>query len=384
MKFNKIALRDFRNIKEQRIVFREGLNILRGQNGQGKTNLIEAIYLLTHGRSFRTNEIHQLSNTKSINGFKIISEIEINKFKYNVDISVNNKEKDFFLNKKKVSTAKIKQSFLSLLFSPESLEIVKDSSQKRRELIDELCFSLFPEFAKVYSDYRKIMRQKNFLLKNMKELKSLSTSQEKLIETLSLQLFDIGSTLTLLRLEAIEEIEPILLQEFLNIMDNHYANISINYCVSRETFKRKTYEEIHNAMYKRWCELKSRELATGLCLVGPHKHDVQFNFNDQNARFYCSQGQQRAIVLAFKMAQTRLHFRAHKVYPILLLDDVLSELDREKQDRFINYLLSTKAQVILTTTDATKLSNLAKSAIFEVKEGLFIENQSLITGGLSV
>ena len=137
-------------------------------------------------------------------------------------------------------------------------------------------------------------------------------------------------------------------------------------------------------MYKRWQELKARETATGLCLVGPHKHDIQFNFNDQDARFYCSQGQQRAIILAFKMAQTRLHYKAHRVFPILLLDDVLSELDREKQMRFVNYLLSTEAQIFLTTTDATSLPEVAKSSVFDVKEGSFSESQGLVTGGLSV
>lgn len=374
MKFGRIGLRQFRNIKEQNIEFNPGLNVLRGQNGQGKTNLIEAIYLLTHGRSFRTNDINALINKKDASGFFINTDILKKNLTYKIEIAVSGKKKELNLNGKKVSTPRLRQQFSSVLFSPESLLIVKDSAQKRRDLIDDLCLSLYPEFASILTDYKRLMKQKNNLLKRLRDDLIARKEGELLNSSLTQQMFEKGAKITLYRLHAIEEIEPLLLQEFLQIMDEHYGNISINYSISGSLIKQKKIEDLLNAMYKRWEELKLRELATGLCLVGPHKHDIQFNFNDQDARFYCSQGQQRAIILAFKMAQTRLHYRAHKLFPILLLDDVLSELDREKQMRFVNYLLSTEAQIFLTTTDATVLPEVETGSVFGVKEGNFTKN----------
>ena len=312
------------------------------------------------------------------------AEVEKKNLSYSIDMHVSEGKKSLWVNNQAYSSPKLRQSFPGLLFSPESLLIVKDSAQKRRDLIDDLCMTLFPEFAKVFSDYRKLLRQKNMLLKQIRDHKISDEQGEKLNENLTQLLFDKGSRLTHFRIQAIAEIQPLLLQEFLQIMDEHYGNIAINYIISGQKNKGLSQQDLLNAMYKRWGQLKARELASGLCLVGPHKHDIQFDFNGQEARFFCSQGQQRAIVLAFKMAQTKLHFRAQNEFPILLLDDVLSELDREKQMRFMNYLLSTEAQIFLTTTDATSIPQVATKSVFEVKDGVFIESDRLLTGGLNV
>lgn len=384
MKFRYIGLRQFRNIDEQTLHLNQGLNVLRGQNGQGKTNLIEAIHLLTHGRSFRTSDINALINKQQNQGFFLNTEILKKELTHRIQITVMGSKKELNVNGKKAGASLLKQQFSSVLFSPESLLIIKDSAQKRRDLIDDLCHMLYPQFASLYIDVKRLLRHKASLLKKVRDGQIEASQGQALNQNLTQQLFEKGARLTELRLKSIEEIEPILLQEFLQIMDEHYGNVSIEYAISGQIFKAASYDEILNAMYKRWEVLKPRELATGLCLVGPHKHEIQFNFNDQEARFYCSQGQQRAIVLAFKMAQTRLHYKAHKVFPILLLDDVLSELDKEKQTRFVNYLLSTKAQIFLTTTDATVIPDEAESSVFEVKDGQFFESKSLVTGGLSV
>jgi len=278
----------------------------------------------------------------------------------------------------------MKLHFQSVLFSPESLLIVKDSSQKRRDLLDELATSLYPGFIKIQWEYMRLLKQKKALLRKLKEDKIRKPQGEVLYEQISRQMLEKGADMTAYRLTAIQDISPILLQEFLSIMDSHYGNISIDYLVSNSKMMFQDKRQILNAMYKRWQELKPIEMATGQCLVGPHKHDIDFIYNGENARFFCSQGQQRAVVLAFKMAQIKLHYRAHKAFPILLLDDVLSELDREKQTRFVKYLISTKAQILLTTTDATLLPEVAISSVFEVIEGRFEKQKPMFTGGLSV
>jgi DNA replication and repair protein RecF len=384
MKFERLSVRQFRNIESQVLDLNPGLNVFRGQNGQGKTNLVESIYLLTHGKSFRTTRWDDLVNKNDFQGFYIQALVEKKGLQNKIELKCLNNRKSLKMNDQALSAPRLRQAFPSLLFSPESLLVVKDSAQKRRELIDDLCLSLFPQFAQLFADVRKVLKQKNTLLKKIKDEQISNSEGIKINESLTQILFEKGSLLTHFRIRAIEEIEPYLLQEFLQIMDEHYGNISINYFVSGHKMRGVSREELLNAMYKRWEELKSRELASGLCLVGPHKHDIQFDFNGQEARFFCSQGQQRAIILAFKMAQTRLHYRAHNEFPILLLDDVLSELDREKQMRFVNYLLSTRAQIFLTTTDATSIPQVASRSVFEVRNGVFGESDRLLTGGLSV
>ena len=384
MKLEKISLRQFRNIKEQFLAFNSGLNVLRGENGQGKTNLIEGIHLLTHGKSFRTADMETMIHKGDFQGFNLRAIFSKKSLTHDISVNVQGKKKKIIHNSRAISTPYLNKNFPSVLFSPESLMIVKDSSQKRRELLDDLCVGIFPEFAKLYGEVKRLHRQKNVLLKQLRDNLIEQKQGYLLLTSLTKQFLEKSAELTVFRLRAIEDIQPILLEEFLNIMDDHYGDISVNYLISGESQKRSTFEEILNAMYKRWEELKTREVAVGLCLVGPHKHDVQFNFNDQDARFFCSQGQQRAIVLAFKMAHIKLHFAAHEVFPILLLDDVLSELDQGKQRRFVNYLMNTNSQIFLTTTDATTIPEIAERSVFEVEDGLFKECNRVNTGGLSV
>lgn len=384
MRFKSLELRQFRNIQSPHLVFNPGLNVFRGQNGQGKTNVVEALYLLTHGRSFRTSRSSDLINKNTPQGFFLGTQIEKSEITHHVEIKVEKNNRALSVNNHRSSTAKLRQMFSCLLFSPESLLIVKEAAQKRRDLVDDLCLSLFPGFEPVYREYKKTLKQKNSLLKSLKDGKIDSVQGQKINNSLTEILLQKGAKLTAYRLHAIEEISPLLLEDFLKIMDDHYGNIAIEYIISDRVFTSPNEEAILNAMYKRWKELKGRELASGAALVGPHKHDIQFNFNGQEARFFCSQGQQRTIILAFKMAQTRLHYRAHKEFPVLLLDDVLSELDKGKQMRFVKYLLSTEAQIFLTTTDATAIPDIAERSIFSVREGVFEESERVLTGGLSV
>ncbi len=383
MKFKRLALKNFRNIGQQSIVFNEGLNVLRGQNGQGKTNLVEALSFMTQARSFRTHQISDMIQ-KNTKGFFLEAEITNQNLDHNVSIFVGETQRKITLNNKLTSAAHLKKKFRSILFSPESLLIVKEAPQKRRDLLDALCLTLYPQFSVWDSQYRRLIKQKNTVLKILKDEKAQDHSTIQLNQLLTEQLLKIGAKITSARLKAYKVIEPILLKEFLNIMDEHYGNIRIKYEISGQFFENENESQILNAMYKRWVELNDREVASGACLVGPHKHEIHFIFNDQDARFFCSQGQQRAIILAFKMAHTKLHYGAHNEYPIILLDDVLSELDREKQLRFVNYLLSTEAQIFLTTTDATVIPEIAEKTVFEVKEGCFIESHERVAGGLNV
>ncbi|MCB0377609.1 MAG: DNA replication and repair protein RecF [Bdellovibrionales bacterium] len=383
MSLTSIELRLFRNIEHQALELRPGLNIFRGPNGQGKTNLIEAVFMLTHGKSFRTTDNSQLIK-RNAEGFKVSGHFHWKNLSHNVEIFVHKGRKKMSINGKPISSTLLRARLPSVLFSPESLMIVKGPAQKRRELIDDVCTSVYPEYAPLFLDCGRILRQKSSLLKQLKEGAVSMGQGEILLRDLSHMLFEKSAILCEYRLRAIEEMGPLLLAEFLSIMDEHYGDLSIDYVISGNSALAYNREHLRNAMYKRWLQLKDRELSSGLCLVGPHKHDVHFYFNGHDARFFCSQGQQRAIILAFKMAHIRLHYAVHMHFPILLLDDVLSELDREKQERFMKYLVGSQSQIFLTTTDASPLPEVTASSVFEVENGRFTEGVMVSPGGLSV
>ena len=384
MKLLQIELRQFRNIQQQKLIFHKGLNIFRGANGQGKTNLVEAIYLLTHGKSFRTSDNTALVQNGDYQGTRINGQIEKKGLCNDLVVKVASGRKQTLLNNKGASSSRLKNLFPTVLFSPESLMVVKESAQHRRTLIDDLALGLFPNYSRVFDEYRKLLRQKNALLKQIRDKSIDREKGHRLFHNITELFFVKSAEVIRQRLRAIEQMTPLFQSEFAEIMGDSMVEIEMDYVISGRSALGINFDEILNALYKRWGELKESECQLGQSLVGPHKHEVQFVFNGQNARIFCSQGQQRAIILAFKMAHIRLHYTAHGIYPMLLLDDVLSELDLEKQDRFLEYLMATDSQIFLTTTDAAKIPLVAESSLFDVSVGRFFKSEGRQRGELSV
>ena len=168
-----------------------------------------------------------------------------------------------------------------------------------------------------------------------------------------------------------KKINPLMTSEFHKITGDPFDEIFVKYSFLEDQNQTPKKEDFFNAMHKKWKNLGELETATGQCLVGPHKDPVSFIFNGENARFFCSQGQQRAIILSFKTAQAELCRETHKKTPILLLDDVLSELDIHIQNRFLNRLESMEGQVFLTTTKEFFSKKHNKTKFFLVEKGCF-------------
>ena len=371
MKISKIWLRQFRNIKEQMISFGPGLNIFKGPNGQGKTNLIEAVYLLTCGKSFRTSDISFLINKNDFSGFCLESEVLKRNIYHHIKIAVSKGIKSVKIDEKTTTASMVKKNFSSVLFSPDTLQIIKDSDKKRRELVDELCLFLFPDFYDVYISWQRLLKQKNGLLKRIREKQISFYQGEELNELLSFQFLKKSSQFCAFRLEAIKRISNILSEKFLGITKNDRVKVSMEYTLSKERVGVQGEEENFNAMYKEWKKKRKLEITLGQCLVGPHRHGIKFKFNGQDARFFCSQGQQRAIILAFKIAQVELYYRVHGEFPILLMDDVFSELDGQRQMNFLKELLLTKSQIFLTTVEDIPLGYKGSFSTFRVEKGVF-------------
>ena len=385
MHVEHIQFRQFRNIRDEYVELHSGLNVFQGPNGQGKTNFVEGVYLLSHGRSFRTSENSALVQHGENQRTRIVAKLVKQALNHELDFQIVAGKKKIKANGKSVSGAYLRKNFPTVLFSPESLLIIKQSPQHRRSLVDDLALGVLPSFAQVYEDCGRLLKQKNAFLREVKTDKTGDSREtQRLFNSLTDLFFAKGARLVVQRLKVMKAILPFLQKEFAAIMGDSLVELEMDYLISGKSALEMSEEQIINALYKRWAELSQSEKALGQTLVGPHKHDVQFRFNGQEARLFCSQGQQRAIILAFKMAHIGLHCAAHGMYPMLLLDDVLSELDKIKQERFLEALIQTQSQILMTATDASKVPTGMSHDIYNVNVGTFTKVQQRKLGEMSV
>lgn len=368
MSFGIVELINFRNFKNEVIKLEEGVNVFYGDNAQGKTNFLESLYILSRGKSFRTLDIsHCLADHNSIlnvenldyqnkiqtfehqkttlkSEFKDIYLVK-NKFK----IELEKTKKTVWLNQKRTVSTKISTLCPVVLFSPESLSAIKNGPLERRNLIDDLIESL-PEFSKSVSQFRKILRARNKILNDVKKGLKKEEAVSTTLEAINDIFIKHSTDLIELRLYFLNILQPYIIQ-------------SIKFLFGNETEFQFGYEAsiAGNLAYdvKSWTEklendskrLRIAEMSVGHSLIGPHKHEVQFFLNGKDSRYYCSQGQQRGLIIAFKVAEVlyRLHTRNER--PVLLLDDVMSELDEGKRIKLVDFLKSINSQIIITTTD---------------------------------
>ncbi len=348
-----IIIRDFRNIKNFQTEFSKNLNVFLGKNGQGKTNLLESLYLLVRGNSFR------YSNNDSFIGYGaeqalIQSHFHQSNLKYNLKLIVHKKTKEFIVNEKKVSSNQIQQKFSVVLFSPESLSFIKESSEFRRTLIDEFLTSVDTKNINIIEDFKRTLKNRNRLLRNFREEKVARDQFDNLFDSITEIFIEKAADLVFKRLDAIEKLKTDL-NDNMQYISQSDVDIFVDYVASDESFLRFNRSEIIEKLKMRCRELRSAEISSGTSLVGPHKHEILFLYNQKDSRFFCSQGQQRAIILSFKMAQIVYHRRVHGTYPILLLDDVLSELDSEKRFRLVEFLVQLKTQIFITSTEMNEI-----------------------------
>lgn len=373
MKMSKLRLKDFRNFKELEIEFADRLNIFVGDNGQGKSNLLEAIALLSLNESFRYADNENMIRFDQPASF-IEGDLYRNGLDYKVKTQILKSRKNVTWNDKKVTQSSIRNHFSCVVFSPESLSFIKEASDERRTLIDEALISIDPLASNLVADFRKALKTRNRILKDYHEEQIDKKSTLSVLESIEPIYLNLAAQLTLKRINLLSEMK-LGIQEAMVFISKKTVDISVEYRISGENYLQKasalSLEQINNALYQRLEQLRDAELANGSSLVGPHKHEIVFLYDQKDSRFYCSQGQQRALILSFKMAQIVYYYKLHEAYPILLLDDVLSELDFVKRGALLEFLQSIKTQIFLTTTDLQLPEELRmdESKVFEVKEG---------------
>lgn len=372
MRLVHLVLNEFRNFKHSQVELRPRLNFFVGDNGQGKTNLLEAVYLLCRGTSFRPSDSTTLLRRGGPGRAKIGGYFIHRDLSYKVEFGIEPGRKVAKINEKSTNSAGLMARLPVVLFSPESLSAIKDGPEQRRELIDEVLINHDPRQARILREFSKALRSRNRLLKNIAEGIGSRGAHEASLESLNKIYFLLATHLTTARLKALKDLEPEFRNAMRSILEEPDADIAVDYVISGESALHWSEAEVFDALQKRHRELAAQELASGHSLVGPHKHDIKLLFHGNDSRFYCSQGQQRALILALKIAQIVYHHRVHELYPILLLDDVTSELDAKKRVSLMKFLEGISAQILITSTDLTWADHFEheKNSVFWVADGV--------------
>ncbi len=355
MFIEKLALNNFRNYSEEEISFSEGINILYGDNAQGKTNILEAIYMTATTKSHRGNKDKEIIRF-GCEEAHIRADINKNDIKHRIDMHLkNNKSKGVAIDMVTIRrTAQLFGLVNIVFFSPEDLSIIKDSPAERRKFIDlELC-QLNKLYYSELSSYNKVLNQRNNLLKQI----SFNEKSKDLLDVWDEQLVNYGIKIISLR------------DNFINMINEIIADIHSSLTSGKEKIKviyEKNADEIsflERLREKRFIDLKYQSTS-----VGPHRDDISFIVNDIDIKKYGSQGQQRTVALSLKLAEIELVKRIIKDNPILLLDDVMSELDSTRRDALLSYISDIQTIITCTGYDDFIKERLSIDRIYKVSQG---------------
>lgn len=343
MYIKRIELTHFRNYDFLETEFQKNVNLILGNNAQGKTNLLEAIYITSIGRSFRTNKDSELVHfDEDFAKVRVFAEKEIYDTSVEIIIKKDSKKsiKKDGLHVKR--TSDLLENIFIVIFSPEDLKIVKDEPEKRRKFIDrELC-QMKPAYYESLSNYKKILLQRNTYLKE-------ETIDQSILDLWDIQLARYGAKIIQMRKRFIEKISKIS-NGIHDSITNSKEKLDILYNPNIILFDNiKDQEDFFYDEIKKSYENDLRQRTT---TKGPHKDDISFIVNEINMRNFGSQGQQRTCALSLKLAELHLIKEETGEDAILLLDDVMSELDIERQEYLIKTLKEN--QLFITTTDLDK------------------------------
>lgn len=364
MILTKINAVNFRNYKKFNIKLNDKVNIFIGNNAQGKTNILESIYVLALTKSYRTNYDDNLKR-KGSDSYKIKGDIKVGKYSKSLEISVLNGEKKVFINNTNIKKISDYVSNLNvILFSPEDVETIKGAPTVRRELLNIEMSQLYQKFIKNYNEYNKILKMRNDYLKL---IYTNSISDDRYLDVLTNNLIDRAAYIYEQRLLFIDKINNNIGNIFKVLTGSD--NLRIIYETNVDILD-IDQEKIKDILKEKYRKNKQKEIMAGMTLYGPHRDDYHFYINDADIKLYGSQGQQKMAMIAFKLSEISIFEEATETKPLLLLDDIFSELDKTKRNRLINYI-NDDIQVIITANDTVGISKklLENATIFRIENG---------------
>ena len=366
MILTELRLHNFRNYQNLTVHFAPGINVLIGRNAQGKTNMLEAIYALSLTRSHRTSNDRELINwqqqSTSISGV-------VQKATGKVPL-----ELQFTKNGKKAKVNHLEQARLgqyvgqlnTILFAPEDLSLVKGAPAVRRRFMDMEFSQMSSKYLYDASQFRTLLRQRN---KYLKQLKYGQQHDRVLLTVLSDQLAAYGAEVIVARHHFLQHLEKWAADLHYQISLNQ-EKLHLAYVTQVKVDDKTTVDQAYHDLLKQYADNQEREIDQGPTMYGPQRDDIRFMVNGKNIQAFGSQGQQRTTALSVKLAEIDLMKEQTGEYPLLLLDDVLSELDPVRQTHLLT-AIQDKVQTFLTTTSLSDVARqlIKEPTIFEIKHG---------------
>lgn len=373
MKLTNLQLQNFRNYESVQLEFTDGVHVFIGENAQGKTNLMESIYALAMTKSHRT------TNDKELIGWNkefatIKGTVEKTTTKTNLELQFSKKGKIAkvnYLEQKRLS------SYLGnlnvILFAPENLTLVKGSPQNRRKFVDMELGQMSSLYLYDLVEYNRVLKQRNTYLKQLAIKKK---QPDEYLEVLSEMLSELASKIVFHRLDFMKQLEALAIPIH-DQLSLGREKFSVSYQATIPLEDGLTPSQMKEIYMNQFKKNQTREADQATTLIGPHRDDLIFYLNEVPVQTYGSQGQQRSTVLSLKLAEIELMKLSTGEYPLLLLDDVLSELDDDRQTHLIK-AIKNKVQTFITTTslDGIKQQFINEPVVIPIEKGTILKTES--------
>lgn len=363
MRVNKIVLHGFRNYEWSCVEFSPGTNVIFGRNAQGKTNLLEAVYMLSGGRSFRTRFDRELVGF-GYSEAEILAEIFSQEREQTIQLRLRpGQAKRISVNGVKKTATELAGLMNVVLFCPDDLNLIKEGAAQRRRMLDNAISQLRPRYGEILSEFNRLYEHKTRILKDWREKPSLLDTLDEFSDGMA------RASAHLIRYRAafvrrLNEKAPEIHRDFsgngeeLSLAYQTVSSVRDPFAAAREIY----YDICDHQEAHRQAELESCQ-----CLTGAHKDDVEISIDGRSARSFASQGQTRTAALSLKLAEREIFLADTGEYPILLLDDVLSELDRKRQEFVLNRIGG--GQTLITCCEDDEISRRTGGQVFFVEQG---------------
>ena len=364
MKIKKIKLINFRNLDKVELNFINKINIIIGGNGAGKTNILEAIYLNSLTKSFRANNDAELIKFDK-EFLTIMTTIKDDSYNENVLYNIDKLSKKIYLNSSKVTKlSEYIGKYPVVISTPEDVLMIKTSPSTRRDVLNISICQFNKEYFKTLNEYNKLLKLRNdylkrILINSISDVKYFDILTNKLIEKAVYIYIERNNYINLINKYLPDIFEHICLNP--NLVIKYSPNIDLNN-YNEETLK--------NILYKKYKKDFNKEISLGMTITGPHRDDFSFILGDKDMKLYSSEGQKKMAVISFKLAEMMLFQKTDDKKPIILLDDLFSELDINNKNRLVKFIPD-DLQVVITSNDLKGINKSIRdnAKIFKIKDG---------------
>lgn len=362
MYLEKIEYENYRNLKKGEFIPDKNMNIIYGENAQGKTNLIEAIWLFTGKKSFRGTKDTQLINIDSENQTALLKcSFFSSERQQTGEIIITNKRLASMNDVNLSSASGLSENFTAILFSPADMDLIKEGPIVRRKFLDNAISTVRPKYENILHSYNRAVMQRNSILKDI----AYHSELEFMLDVYEERIAKCGAYIIAQRKKYIEALMDYIVDIYHGISGGK-EEILIKYKCTAENGKE---EDILKSLK----ESRKQDIVTASTNVGPHRDDMEFFINGLQLKIFGSQGQRRSTVIALKLSEAEILKKNTGEQPIAILDDVMSELDLSRQDYLLNHIKGW--QVFITCCDPNTIKSLENGKVFKMENGVLSEEQ---------